>query len=135
MTMQITRDHRAARNQATIDFADSGSGPSVIELLDVLGGNIIGVRTLAKPCGVINAAGEIVLQPAAINDMVVLTGRPTVAVWRNGAGAAIASDAVTTEAGAGPFKLQGTALGEDGQPTGMLYAGGVVVLKPPMIVG
>ena len=48
---------------------------------------------------------------------------------------AMANMAAATEAGAGPFKLQGTALGEDGQPTGMLYAGGVVVLKPPMIVG
>lgn len=135
MTMQITRDHRAARNQASIDIADDGAGPAVIELYDAQGGNLIAVRTLAKPCGVINTEGRIVLQPALVNDMVQLTGKPTFAIWRSGAGAAIASDAVTDQNGSGPFKLEGTSIGEDGQPTGMLYQGGVVVLTSPMVLG
>lgn len=135
MTMQISRDHRAARNQASIDLADTGASPSVIELYDAQGGNLIAVRTLGKPCGVINAEGRIVLQPSIANDMVQLTGKPTFAIWRSGAGASIAGDAVTDQNGSGPFKVMGTSLGEDGLPTGMLYQGGVVVLTSPMVLG
>ncbi|QIL81807.1 hypothetical protein G7047_19210 [Diaphorobacter sp. HDW4A] len=135
MTMQISRDHRAARNQASIDLADAGNGPSVIELYDAQGGNLLAVRTLDKPCGVINAEGRIVLQPSLANDMVQITGKPTFAVWRSGAGAAIALDAVTDQLGSGPFKLEGTSIGEDGLPTGMIYQGGVVALTSPMLVG
>lgn len=135
MVMQITRDHRAARNQASIDFAELVAGASSVALYDAPGGNLIGVRTLAKPCGVINAEGRIALQPSLTNDLVVLTGKPTWAVWRNGAGVEIAADAVTDETGPGPFRVIGTSIGEDGLPTGMLYAGGVVVLAAPMLLG
>ena len=93
------------------------------------------VRTLAKPCGTINVNGEIVLAPSSANDLVLVTGKPAWCDWCNGDGAVIAGDVVTDENGDGPFRISGTSIGEDGQRTGMIYAGGVVVLDSPMIVG
>ena len=135
MTMTITRNHRAARNQATINFADTGAGPSALQFRDAQGGLLLAVRALAKPCGTINATGEIVLQPAATNDLVLVTGKPIWCDWCNGDGVIIAGDVVTDEDGAGPFKISGTSLGEDGHRTGMIYAGGVIVLGAPLVIG
>ena len=125
--MNITTAHRAARNQASIDLADVG-GPSSIKLYDVQGGTVLGVRTLAQPCGTITPEGRIQFMPAAVNDLVAVTGTPTWAEWCNGAGAPIAGGAVTDEAGAGPFKLAGTG-------TMIIYAGGVVTLASPALLG
>ena len=135
MTMDITRDHRAARNQATIAFADTGAGASTLKFRDAPGGMLLAVRTLAKPCGTINVNGEIVLAPSSTNDLVLVTGKPLWCDWCNGDGAVIAGDVVTDENGDGPFRISGTSIGEEGQRTGMIYAGGVVVLDSPMIVG
>lgn len=125
--MIITTAHRATRNQASIALADVG-GPSTIKLYTELGGTLLAVRTLAQPCGTITAEGRIQLAPAATNDLVVTTGTPTWAEWCNGAGVAIAGGAVTDEAGAGPFKLAGTG-------TMIIYAGGVVALAAPALLG
>ena len=135
MTMAITRDHRAARNQASITLADAGIGPASLKLRAAPGGLLLAIRTLAKPCGTINGDGRIVLQPAAFNDLVLVTGKPVWCDWCNGDGVVIAGDVVTEEDGAGPFKVSGTSIGEDGLRTGMIYAGGVVVLATPMLVG
>lgn len=125
--MNITTAHRAARNQASIDLADVG-GPSSIKLYTEPGGTLLGVRTLAQPCGTITAEGRIQLMPAATNDLVGATGTPTWAEWCNGAGVAIAGGAVTDEAGAGPFRLKGSG-------TMIIYEGGVVALDLPSLLG
>lgn len=125
--MNITAAHRAARNQASIDLADVG-GPSSIKLYTEQGGTLLGVRTLAQPCGTITAEGRIQLMPAATNDLVGATGTPTWAEWCNGAGVAIAGGAVTDEAGAGPFRLKGSG-------TMIIYEGGVVALDLPSLLG
>ncbi len=52
-----------------------------------------------------------------------------------GDGVIIAGDVVTDEDGDGPFKIAGTSLGEDGHRTGMIYAGGVIVLGAPLVIG
>lgn len=123
-----SRDHRAARNQASITFADAGAGASSIALFDAPGGNLLAVRTLAKPCGTITVEGRIQLLPAVDNDLVLITGMPAWGVWRNGNGVSIFEGAVTDEAGDGTFKLAGTE-------TMMIYAGGVVVLSSPALLG
>ena len=123
----VTVAHRAARNQASIDLAGVG-GASTIKLYTEQGGTLLAVRTLAEPCGTITAEGRIQLLPAAVNDLVAATGTPTWAEWCNGAGVAIAGGAVTDEAGAGPFRLEGTG-------TMIIYEGGVVTLASPALLG
>ena len=123
----VTVEHRAARNQASIDLADA-EGASSIKLYTEQGGTLLAVRTLAHPCGTITAEGRIQLLPAATNDLVAVTGTPTWAEWCNGAGVAIAAGAVTDEAGSGPFKLAGTG-------TMIIYAGGIVTLAAPSLLG
>lgn len=126
--MNITLAHRSARNQASIDLADAGAAASSIKLYDAQGGMLLAQRTLAKPCGTITAEGRISLLAASADDLVVATGAVAWAEWCDGGGTAIAADAVTDDAGAGPFKLAGT--------TGtMIYAGGVVVLASPALLG
>lgn len=123
----VTAAHRAARNQASIDLAGVG-GASTIKLYTEQGGTLLAVRTLAEPCGTITAEGRIQLLPAAVNDLVAATGTPTWAEWCNGAGVPIAGGAVTDEAGAGPFRLEGTG-------TMIIYEGGVVTLASPALLG
>lgn len=126
--MNITLAHRAARNQASIDLADAGAAASSIKLYDAQGGTLLAQRTLAKPCGTITTDGRISLVAASADDLVVATGAVAWAEWCNGDGTAIAADAVTDDAGAGPFKLAGTA-------GTMIYAGGVVALATPALLG
>ena len=123
----VTTAHRAARNQASIDLAGVG-GASTIKLYTEQGGTLLAVRTLAEPCGTITAEGRIQLLPAAVNDLVAATGTPTWAEWCNGAGVPIAGGAVMDEAGAGPFRLEGTG-------TMIIYEGGVVTLASPALLG
>lgn len=126
--MIITRDHRAARNQASINVASAGAGASTIKLYTAEGGTFLGQRTLANPCGSITPEGRISLLPAAGNDLVVATGSVGWAVWCDGDGAPVGAGAVTDEAGAGPFKLSGTA-------GTMIYEGGIVLLSAPALLG
>ena len=126
--MTISIAHRAARNQASIDLADAGPGPSVIKLYTEAGGTMLGVRTLAKPCGTITAEGRIQLLPSLTNDLVQVTGTPTWGEWCDGSGVAIWGADVTNEAGPGPIKLQGTE-------TMIIYEGGVVALSAQALLG
>ena len=70
--MNITRDHRAVRNQASIDMASAGAGAPSLKLYTAEGGTFLGQRTLASPCGSITAEGRISLLPAPGNDLVVV---------------------------------------------------------------
>lgn len=124
--MNITAAHRAARNTATIATADAGAGNSSIKLYTAEGGTLLGTRTLAKPCGVLNGAGRIVLQLGAAQEMVTADGTATWAEWCNGDGAPIATGAVTDETGAGPWILEGTAGTQ-------VYTGGVIGLSTALI--
>ena len=128
MSLAIIIPHRAVRNQASIDAADAGAGPSSIKLYTADGGALLGTRTLDKPCGTINAEGRIALQSAAGVDLVAASGEVTWATWCDGSGTAIAAGAVTDEAGAGPFKIKGT-LGT------LVYEGGVVALSAAALLG
>lgn len=126
--MNITAAHRAARNAATIATADAGAGNSCIKLYTAEGGTLLGTRTLAKPCGVINGAGRIVLQLSAAQEMVAADGTATWAEWCNGDGDPIATGTVTDETGAGPWVLEGTAGTQ-------VYAGGVIGLSATALIG
>lgn len=128
MSLAITTDHRAVRNQASIDMADAGPGPSSIKLYTAEGGTLLGTRTLAKPCGAITAEGRIALLGAGVQDLVVASGSATWATWCDGSGALIAAGGVTDEAGEGPFRLKGA--------TGTaVYEGGVVALDSTALLG
>lgn len=126
--MNITTSHRAARNQASIDMADAGAGNSSIKLYTAEGGTLLGTRTLAKPCGVINGAGRIVLQLSAAQEMVAADGTATWAEWCDGDGTPIATGAVTDATGAGPWVLEGAAGTQ-------VYAGGVIGLSATALIG
>lgn len=126
--MNITTAHRAARNQASIDMADAGAGNSSIKLYTAEGGTLLGTRTLAKPCGVINGAGRIALQLGAAQEMVAADGTATWAEWCDGDGTPIASGTVTDETGAGPWVLEGAAGTQ-------VYAGGVIGLSATALIG
>ena len=126
--MDISTAHRAARNQASLDLANTGTGPASIKLFDGQGGALLAQRTLAAPCGEITPEGRIALLPATTTELVQATGAVAWAQWCDGNGVAIASGAVTDAAGVGPFKLAGT--------TGtMVYAGGIVMLATPALLG
>lgn len=127
--MIISLAHRVARNQASIDLADAEAGNATLKLYTEEGGTLLAVRTLAKPCGTITAEGRISLQPAAEPDLVATTGIPTWGEWCDGAGTPIWGAAVTGADGAGPFKLAGTA------PNLTIYAGGIVALAAPALLG
>lgn len=127
--MLISLAHRAARNQASIDLADTGVGNATLKLYTAEGGTLLAVRTLAKPCGTITADGRISLQPASEPDLVAATGIPTWGEWCDGAGVPIWGAAVTGADGAGPFKLAGTA------PALTIYEGGIVALATPALLG
>lgn len=127
--MMISRDHRAARNAASIVIADAGPGASRVNVYDAPGGTLLGVRQLAKPCGVITAEGRIQLLSAAVNDLVVAEGVPGWAEWCDGAGVPIWGATVTDEAGAGPFKLQGTGASMT------IYPGGILGLLSSALLG
>ena len=124
--MIISRDHRAARNGASISIADAVAGASSVRLYDAQGGLLLGVRTLAKPCGSITPEGRIGLLSASAQDLVQVTGAAAWAEWCDGSGTPIAWGAVTDEAGTGPFKLAGTS-------GTMLYAGGAVLLAGALL--
>ena len=126
--MNITTAHRAARNAATVATADAGAGNSSIKLYTAEGGTLLGTRTLAKPCGVINGAGRIVLQLSAAQEMVAADGTATWAEWCDGDGDPIATGAVTDETGAGPWVLEGAAGTQ-------VYAGGVIGLSATALIG
>ena len=124
--MTISVAHRAVRNAASIALADAVAGASSVRIYDAQGGALLGQRTLAKPCGSINAEGRIVLIAAAAQDLVRVSGAATWAAWCDGAGTPIFWGAVTDEAGDGPFKLRGTS-------GTMLYAGGAVLLTGALL--
>ena len=125
--LDISVLHRTRRNEASIALANEGAGASKINLYDTAGGTLLGVRTLADPCGAIVAAtGRIQLAQATTDDLVVMNGSAGYAEWVNGDGVVIATGAVTDAAGAGPFKLTGGTA---------LYAGGILRLVEPALVG
>ena len=117
MTLAISTDHRAARNQASITLAGAAS---TLRFYTAEGGTLLATRTLANPAGTINAQGRIVLAASAA-DLVAETGSVGWAEWWDSAGAVMAAGTVTDQAGAGDFKLAGTA-------GTTIYQGGRVLL-------
>ena len=117
MTISISTAHRAARNQASITLAGAAS---TLRFYAAEGGTLLATRTLANPAGTLNAQGRIVLSASAA-DLVAETGSVTWAEWCDSAGAVMAAGTVTDQAGAGDFKLAGTA-------GTTIYQGGRVLL-------
>ena len=117
MTISISTAHRAARNQASITLAGAAS---TLRFYTAEGGTLLATRTLADPAGTVNAQGRIVLSASAA-DLVAETGSVGWAEWCDSAGAVMAAGTVTDQAGAGDFKLAGTA-------GTTIYQGGRVLL-------
>ena len=117
MSLLISTAHRAARNQASITLAGAAS---TLRFYTAEGGTLLATRTLANPAGTINAQGRIVLSASAA-DLVAETGSVTWAEWCDSAGSVMAAGTVTDQAGAGDFKLAGTA-------GTTIYQGGRVLL-------
>ena len=117
MSLLISTTHRAARNQASITLAGDAS---TLRFYTAEGGTLLATRTLANPAGTINAQGRIVLGASAA-DLVAETGSVGWAEWCDSAGAVMAAGTVTDQAGAGDFKLAGTA-------GTTIYQGGRVLL-------
>lgn len=115
--LTLTTAHRAARNQASITLAGTAS---TLRFYTAEGGTLLATRTLANPAGTINAQGRIVLGATAA-DLVAETGSVGWVEWLDSAGAVMAAGTVTDQAGAGDFKLAGTA-------GTTIYQGGRVIL-------
>lgn len=127
MNVDITPTHRGARNQASIDLADTGPGVATLALYTAQGGTLLCTRTLLKPCATLDADKRIALaQDSAAVDLVTATGDVTWAQWLDAGGTPILGCTVTDEAGAGPIKLQGTV-------GTTVYEGGVVVITQVLI--
>ena len=141
-SLELTQDARAARNAASIEQADTGPGVSTIKLYTALGGTLLAVRKLAKPCGVVRAAdGRIQLIADTDTDFVAATGIAAWGQWEAADGSTVlAAGPVTDEDGnisdgvgglsptgdVGPWVLQGTA-------GTLLYEGGLVLLSAGLI--
>ena len=115
--LTLTTAHRAARNQASITLAGA---TSTLRFYTAEGGTLLATRTLADPAGTVNAQGRIVLSASAA-DLVAETGSVGWAEWCDSAGSVMAAGTVTDQAGAGDFKLAGTA-------GTTIYQGGRVLL-------
>lgn len=123
--MEITAEHRAARNQASIDQADAGAGASRLNFRIGRNGPVVAVLHLAKPCGTLTPEGYISLNPAATIDLAAASGTPDWVDWTNGDDEIIGGDVVTPASGDGAFKIKGS---------GMVYEGVRVELELPAII-
>ncbi|WOP15761.1 hypothetical protein [Ottowia sp. SB7-C50] len=121
-----TTVHRTARNQASIDLANAGSGAPAIKLFTEYGGTLLAVRNLKRPCGVLNAQGRIELRQADADDLVVAGGSATYAEWVSGDGTVLGFGDVTDATGAGVFRIAGGTL---------LIQGGILRLSEPAVLG
>ena len=118
---EISAAHALARLQATLAFADSGSGPATLKLYDAAE-QLLVTLTLTKPCGQITEAGYLLLtQASGSGDMILSSGQAATGMWSTSDGKLIGRGLVTDEAGQGHFKL----LGSTGT---QLYAGGKAIL-------
>ncbi len=118
--------HRQARNEASIELADTGAGTASIRLYTASGGTLLATRHLKKPCGSINAAGRIELDQADTDDLVAVSGTATYGEWVSAGDVVLGSGDVTDGAGAGVFKLAGGTA---------LIAGGLILLAEPALLG
>ena len=135
MTFSIGPEVVQAQLAATLAFADSGAGPSVIRMYATPrpapgadpGGPAMADVVLGKPCGVLSA-GALVLQYAdPAGGMVLSTGIPRWARWVRSDGAMVADGTVTDAAHEGDFVVTG-AVTPPGESSPTLYAGGRVLL-------
>lgn len=126
MTLQITAEHHAARNAASIALADAGPGAASLRLYDGAG-MLLGTCLLAKPCGTLLADGAILLQPALEPEIAVASGAAVRMDWCDGHGAPMASGTVTAAGGGGDFELVGTS--------GTQIYAGAQVLPQGVVIG
>lgn len=138
-----TQAHRAARNAASIALADFGPGNASIRCYTALGGTLLAIRSLTKPCGTVRPSdGRMALTPLESTEVALATGACTWAELCDASGVAISGGRVTDPAGnvtdgtgavvadplgVGPFVLGGGAAGT------MVYAGGLVLLFAALI--
>ena len=137
--LALTPSARAARNEATLAQADDGAGNASIKLYDAPGGNLLAVRQLSKPCGVLQD-GRIALTASAGNDLVAATGAVAYGEWVAADGTVLATGPATDaqgmvsdgvgglvdSGGIGPWVLGGTSGTQ-------LYQGGLVLLDSGLI--
>lgn len=122
---EISAAHALARLQATVAFADSGPGASVVRLYDA-GVQLLATLTLTKPCGTITAGGTLQLTQATAGELILVSGLAATGEWVTSDGKLVGHGLVTDEAGDGHFKLLGTSGTQ-------LYAGGLAILGETLI--
>src|SRR5574343_80518 len=125
MTLSISASHNSARLEATRAFADTGAANSRIDIYSgpqpaagaAATGTLLVSVVLAKPCGTVAGGVLTLTQQDAGGDLIAQTGDAAWARWVNGADVWVGDGTVSDAAGAGDFKLAGTA-------GTTLYAGG-----------
>jgi hypothetical protein len=120
MTFAIPNEHRDARSQASITYADSGGAGSKIELRDVNGVLLVTI-ILAYPCGVMEGGFIRLDQLIPTGDQIAMDGVAATGTWLKNNNEVVATGTVTDAAGSGDFKIA-SAAGVN------LYAGGYVLL-------
>ena len=123
--VEVTPAYRIARANGLVSQADAGPDASRIKLYDIKGAGRVHLAdvVLAKPCGLVDGAGLITLQPADVPEVAVASGLVGWAEWCAGDGTYLIGGDVSDEAGDGTFKLKGSG----GSGT-QVFAGGIVLL-------
>lgn len=107
---------RPAILQALIAYADSGAGPSRLQIYgttrpavvgDPAGGDPLVTMTLTDPAGAVVSGVIALTQASVIGDLIMTNGAAVWGRWETSAGDVVADGDVTDMAGAGPFKLDG----------------------------
>ncbi|MDB5777909.1 MAG: hypothetical protein JWP93_274 [Polaromonas sp.] len=120
MTFAIPNEHRDARSQASITYADSQGAGSKIELRDA-GGVLLVTIVLSYPCGIMEGGFIRLDQLSPTGDQIAADGVAATGTWLRTDNTVVATGTVTDAAGNGDFKIA-SAAGVN------LYAGGYVLL-------
>ena len=110
--LQLTDAGRVALLQGWL----ARGAASRIHLLSA-GSAVLAVLVLSSPCGEIVDGQLVLAQEDPEGDLIAMSGAPVLGAWYSHDNVLLATGTVSDEAGAGPFKLKGTA-------GAYLYAGG-----------
>lgn len=135
MSWGISPAAALAQLQATMAFADTGSGASRLQLFTTVRPEIGAVITdtpqveivLAKPCGIITAGVWSLIAADLGGAMVLANGIPRWGRWLTAAGGWVADGDVTDLDHTGAIRIAGGATPE-GDDSPMLWAGGLAIL-------
>ena len=120
--LELGPEHIAAQLAATLAFANRGATGQFKVYLD---NDVLQIAVpLANPCGVIVGDAFGLIAQEAGGALILVSGIPRRAEWRNGEGKLVARGTVSDGLHDGNFKIEGGPT-PSGETSPMLYAGGL----------